>query len=214
MTIVIPFAGDAENLRFTLRSICQHIPHDQLFIIGNLPEWYQGDHIPHRSATNQAFKALDILNKTLLSPVEEFVRMSDDYIFTASFDCSKYYTMGNLAELRDSKTKGNTFRTIVENTISIAGNIRSLEQHCPIPMAVKCLRLVLTSHDWTYPNGYLIRSLYGRHINAVTHYRADVVLHRGLPGDQPLFSIGCYNYTKEMYAWLNSKFPIPCKYEK
>lgn len=214
MDIVIPFAGDPDNLRYTLRSICQHIPHDNLFLIGDQPHWYCGPMVSHKAVTNQAFKARDILDKTIISPVEHFVRMADDYIFTGPFDCSKYYTAGNLLQLRDSKAKGNTFRTIIENTISIAGNITSLEQHCPITMDREGLKELKRRADWSYPNGFLIRSLYGKMVGAVSQYRDDAVLHRGLPGAQAMFSIGCYNYTKEMYAWLQARFPDPCRYEK
>lgn len=213
MNIVIPFAGDAENLRYTLRSICKCIPHDSLYVIGSKPDWYTGNFILHKSATNEAYKARDILDKTLLSPVESFVRFSDDYIFTEPFDCTKFYTMGSLKELRDSKARGNTYRTIIENTMSVAGNLISLEQHCPVPMQRDVLKELRKKYDWSYPNGYLIRSLYGRLANVTSEYRTDIVLHRGLPGTQAMFSIGCYNYGADMYKWLNNQFPEPCKYE-
>lgn len=224
MNIVIPFAGSGIELKYTLRSITKHVTGLQrLIVIGDKPDWYTGEHIPHQVYTNQAWKKRDMLEKTLLSPVEEFYRFSDDYYLMEDFTGCPYYSNGTLYELYNRYTEGNLYRSIVHNTKGLIGaSASSFDVHAPILMQKEVLKEMHSRYDWKVEYGYLIRSLYGFMVKAGPIPYEDLIIRRGdIPieqlrssiKDRDCFSVGEYGFVGNVLTLLEELYPEHSEWE-
>lgn len=225
MNIVIPFAGSGIELKYTLRSITKHVKGLQrLIVIGDKPDWYTGEHIPHQVYTNQAWKKRDMLEKTLLSPVKEFYRFSDDYYLLEDFGAFPYYSNGTLQSLFSRYSEGNLYKQIVYNTkVLIGPGALSFDVHAPILMKKEVLTEIHHRYDWKLEYGYLIRSLYGFLVKANPVPYEDLIIRRGdIPIEQlrlmikgrSCFSIGEYGFFGNSLQLLEELYPQASEWEQ
>jgi len=74
-------SGDNEELRYSIRSMVENFPHDNIWVVGGKPDWYIGNHIPipqGRIKYENAQKNLKaIVESKEIS--EKFVIVNDDF---------------------------------------------------------------------------------------------------------------------------------------
>lgn len=110
-----------ESLRYSLRSVAEHMPDAEVVIAGFKPSWLVGvDHVPvpqrYRSPANQ-LRILDKVSTTDRLP-EDFVLMNDDFFALKPVDEVKLVHNGALSDLRRSPVwSWRWYRRALEGTI-------------------------------------------------------------------------------------------------
>ncbi len=106
--IIYPYVGhlaQGEELRFSLRSLEKNfVGTPKVWIVGDRPDWYQGNHIPHQQLEHRRYlprfdqvaKARKILKERKIG--QEFLWMMDDVYFLNPI---------TLEELRTPRMRGN-----------------------------------------------------------------------------------------------------------
>lgn len=94
MIAVYPYKRDAHDgleLRYSIRSLCRFFrPLTDIIVVGDIPWWYKGKHIPYR---DNSHKERNIYNK--LNQVQDTVLfMNDDYYFLKPVEHMPFYYKG------------------------------------------------------------------------------------------------------------------------
>lgn len=87
MRLVIPYrlAGEGTELLYAIRSMVKHFkPLSGVLLIGDRPEWYQGDHLPAADLKGEKEKSMQ--RKIALCPDPVFLYSNDDYFALRDFD--------------------------------------------------------------------------------------------------------------------------------
>lgn len=73
--------GDNEELRYSIRSVVKHMPHDNIWLIGNKPRWYDGKFLPVPDTSNKYENIRNAIKSASMNNdiSEDFVLMNDDF---------------------------------------------------------------------------------------------------------------------------------------
>ena len=76
-------SGENEELRYSIRSAVENISHDNIWVVGNKPDWYSGDFV---DVPDQKTKFDNIINCTYAitdigAISDDFILMNDDFFF-------------------------------------------------------------------------------------------------------------------------------------
>ena len=95
--------GDNEELRYSIRSVMQNLPHRNIWVVGGKPNWYNGNHI----AVRQNGRKYDNARKNMqaiaasLEISEDFILMNDDFFVIKKVKDLSHYHGGPLSERID-----------------------------------------------------------------------------------------------------------------
>jgi hypothetical protein len=91
--------GPNEELRYSIRSATQNLPHDNVWVIGGKPTWYRGKHIATRQNGTKFQNARANMNALVncVEIQEDFVLMNDDFFVLQPVQKLDYYYSGLLS---------------------------------------------------------------------------------------------------------------------
>lgn len=178
--------GPNEELRYSIRSVVAHMPHNKILVVGGKPDWYTGPFLPvdtfigNRKSTNKYENAKNNIRQIIDSTAvaDEFIFMNDDFYIMKPFDKIPYYHGGLFEDKikqfklysRDSEyTKMLTRTQSVLNGMGIADPL-DYTLHVPITYHKHKLAQVLP-----YPGS--IRTLYGNIHKVGGKHMEDVKVH-------------------------------------
>ena len=234
MDIVYPIKKTIlnEELKYSLRSLI-NIPHDKVFIIGDLPEFINEEevyyiHAPklesrYKTTTNHL--KLAVLNNNIS---EDFIWMNDDFFILKP--TTEKDLLLNRGLLRDQvafyhkyHNPLTKFDKLIENaTLELKHlgfvNPISFELHCPIIINKTKFKSIQDKIN-TESLHCCKRSVYGNYFIKESRCMEDVkvlsthIFKEDNQGQLPLISVSesCFNKIK---PFLEKKFPNKCKYEK
>lgn len=225
MKIVIPLGkGSAWNngeLLFAIRSYEKYIPHDEIIIVGERPDWIQNiTHIPMadlhgRRAWNIARKAL----KACEQLKEPFMFSNDDHFAIAPLTFLPNYYNGKMSE---QKGMTSSYQPRVQKTMKVLSpGALFYDIHTPMMISPVLFKNIVESYDCEH-NEYVMKSLYGNNVTYPNQRIPDPLVRGGLPyhsiidhiSKKPFFSIDDSSLNKPMKQVLNDLFPDKSKYEK
>lgn len=160
--------GDNEELRYSIRSVVQNLPHKDIWVIGYKPKWYIGNFISVENTTTK-FENIRLALKTAAEDQRisnDFILMNDDFFIINPVKTVVPLHGGLLIDkinrYRDILGP-NRYVTILENTYkflikSKIENPLDYDIHTPMPMNKNnVLKIINRKH---FP-----RSLYGNIFN-------------------------------------------------
>lgn len=73
--------GDNEELRYSIRSVVKNMPHDNIWLIGNKPKWYEGNFLSVPDTSNKYENIRNAIKSVSINGdiSDEFVLMNDDF---------------------------------------------------------------------------------------------------------------------------------------
>lgn len=220
---------DTEELRYSLRSVHQHLPHRRVLIVGHRPGWLSGvhhilagDRFEHPVRNTLAKLALAV-NSDLLA--ERFVLMNDDFLVLQPVDPIGHYSLGLMQyTMPEPSLCTADYRLAFQATLAklLDAGVKSpfnYETHHPFPM---CRSGVLSMMQRFGGPGqlYAWRSAYAnwQPSSLDTVVSSDVkvrgtfsIPHR----DQQFLSLSNDTPSDGLFrAWIRTRFPVASPYER
>jgi hypothetical protein len=95
--------GDNEELRYSIRSVMENLPHKNIWVVGGKPSWYSGNHIPVRQNGRKYDNARKNMKAIAASSEisEDFILMNDDFFVVGPVNELFHYHGGLLSERID-----------------------------------------------------------------------------------------------------------------
>lgn len=150
MNLIIPLRNGSPNkyyeLRFALRSICQHNLIDRCILVGGKPDWYVGDHIPFPDY-DQYRKEENIRDKTNAGAQligGDFMYSNDDFFVTAPYP--GLHNKGLLSDCLKNRNPAGSYTRLLKNTLTHFGDIPNVDTHAPMVMNTEGVER--TMFDW------------------------------------------------------------------
>jgi len=215
----------SDELRFSLRALAAHVPHDRVWIVGHMPRWARGvEHIPRAQfSTKYQNSTANLRAACEHSKVsDEFVYMNDDFFTMRPVDQIPVLHRGPVAEVAartpDGKYKRGALATA--RALRALGVAEPLSYELHIPMVIDKAKM-LDALGRPQVRGIPVvhkRTLYGNLAGIDGEQAADVKVHSAsqtAPGDDPLFiSTNSGAFTDGPVGRLiREAFPDPCRYE-
>lgn len=219
MVIVLPYQhSDFGELRYALRSISKFRPNDRVILVGDLPDWYNGDHIPAMDTTNRP--EFSVMNKILIaagSVGEDFILWQDDIYQLKECDIKPLYsdTLKNAVAKRGS----GRLKSIMQNTEKLFPD--GFYYSCHTPMIMNGKKLA-EGVEKLWERDCVPKTFYGNYANIGGEKSEDCKLRGRVAYDfierfaanKDYLSSGHFSLNKDMVRYLNERFPGKCKYEK
>ncbi len=160
--------GDNEELRYSIRSIIENMPHDNVWVVGGKPEWYSGKYLEVFQDNKKYENARKNLMAIALSPdiSDDFILMNDDFFVINKIDSPPYWYTGSIKsrvemikKLRIPNSSYIRLLTATRNAIIDMGIEEPLDYELHIPMIMnkaKLLPLLNSEALWrsAYGNAY------------------------------------------------------------
>jgi hypothetical protein len=201
--------GPNEELRYSIRSVEKNMPHRQIWVIGQAPEWYKGNFIEVPSLNSKYGNARANLAELVKSKhiTDDFILMNDDFFIMRPIEKISYFYEGTLAERAErnelltttgayTKLLYNTHDKLVDLGIE---NPLNYEVHIPMIMNKQKLKDVLKQKDCLW------RSFYGNIYNVGGTDREDVKVYSNNSSNPK-----SYEWRNKNFAYLStqdSSFP-------
>jgi hypothetical protein len=157
------------EIRFSLRSVEQNLPHGRVFVIGECPKFLRNViHIhaldPYEVKTaNAIFKIRAACREIDLS--EKFILMNDDFFVIRRMDRIEPETLGTLSDaIKNHSTKAGYYYQGLRKThelIKQSGVENPLDYEAHTPMIIEKQKFLSLTDAVEWTEGYLHRSLYG-----------------------------------------------------
>ena len=158
-------SGPNEELRYSIRSVEKNLPHNNIWVIGQSPEWYKGSFIEVKNVNAKYSNARANLDALIRSKLitEDFILMNDDFFIMRPIEKISYFYEGTLlerAERNELLTTTGAYTQLLYNTHDklIKMGIEeplNYEMHIPMIMNKKKFKEVLKHKTCLW------RSLYG-----------------------------------------------------
>jgi hypothetical protein len=160
--------GENEEIRYSIRSAVNNLPHDKIWVVGGKPDWYTGNYIKvdqgRAKYTNARNSLKAICDSEEIS--ESFILMNDDFYIINKVESVPYMYAGTLDDKikqREDIFNGNTYTTLLRNTLGYLSRKKinvalDYELHVPMVMEKRKLSKVLKLSG-------LWRSVYGNVFN-------------------------------------------------
>lgn len=212
-----------ESLRYSLRSIIAHVPHDRVIIAGYRPAWVKDvEYISVPQLRNDKGNVRKILSAVCNDPrtPDEFILMNDDFFaLTPNPEIPLVYT-GLLQEL-DQYTgwQHGWYKNAMENTLKVlqeSGIKQPLSYdrvHRPLPIQRESLKSALESAK---THTVLHRSLYGNLFGGGVPGTDTKIRYMGetLPQDQSWVSTSKVAWSNQAGQAIRVRFRERSKYER
>ena len=160
--------GENEELRYSIRSAVNNLPHDKIWVVGGKPDWYTGNYIEVNQGRAKYTNARNSLKAICDSEEisESFILMNDDFYIINKVESVPYMYAGTLDDKikqREDIFNGNTYTTLLRNTLGYLSRKKinvalDYELHVPMVMEKRKLNKVLKLSG-------LWRSVYGNVFN-------------------------------------------------
>jgi hypothetical protein len=174
-------SGPNEELRYSIRSVEKNLPHRNIWVIGQAPEWYKGSFIEVQNASAKYLNAranLDVLVRSEQIS-DDFILMNDDFFIMRPIEKISYFYEGTLlerAERNELLTSTGAYTKLLHNTNDKLRNMGienplNYEMHIPMIMNKKNLKEVLKHKTCLW------RSMYGNIYDVGGINREDVKVY-------------------------------------
>jgi hypothetical protein len=222
-------SGNNEELRYSIRSVVKNATHNNIYVIGEKPDWYLGNfiHVPNVGTKFKNIHNCISVIPTISAISEDFVLIEDDMFIVKEIGKMPVYSGGSLlSKINELSMISPTSKYVkllratysyITKTMKIANPV-SYEIHFPLVMNKAKL-----SKSIKRPG--MPKSVYGNMFTIGGTETSDVKVHtKGTwveksydfrNGDRPIIS------TEENYSFqvvydevLKDMFPNPSKYEK
>ena len=160
--------GENEELRYSIRSAVNNLPHDKIWVVGGKPDWYTGNYIEVNQGRAKYTNARNSLKAICDSEEisESFILMNDDFYIINKVESVPYMYAGTLDDKikqREDIFNGNTYTTLLRKTLGYLYRkkinvVLDYELHVPMVMEKRKLNKVLKLSG-------LWRSVYGNVFN-------------------------------------------------
>jgi hypothetical protein len=177
-------SGDNEELRYSIRSVVENIPHNNVWLIGGKPKWYSGPYIKYENKYGNKFMniqdALQVAAKTS-DITDDFVYMNDDFFIVHKLE-SMPSLRGGLLKDRIEKSyemsPSSYYARLLERTYDylIKNNITDepLDYDTHIPMVLNKENLATLKQ-----RQYSVRTIYGNVFKIEAEPMQDVKVYNG-----------------------------------
>lgn len=217
-------SGENEELRYSLRSIEKNLEYENLWIVGDAPDWYYGNLKTTIKNAGKYTIARTNLYKIAESDdiAEEFILMNDDFFVMQHFSTPPTWHNGLLEDSikeRARKAPGSYTEMLRETYSKLRRmsieTILDYELHVPMKMTKTGLRQALML-------GGLWRSMYGNMNNVGGEEHKDVKLYKRESSlrnhDLDIYTSPFLSTTDEAFPdlldqRLRDAFPDPSQYE-
>lgn len=212
--------GDNEELRYSIRSAIENIPHKNIWVFGGKPDWYVGNHVRLKQ---NGFK-YDNARANLAAVTrhydvsDNFVLMNDDFYAIRPVETVEAMHRGFMQKHLDMIHVNLGYKELVQETFDTLVRIGveqpvSYELHVPMVMNKAKLAKVLRMPG-------LWRSLYGNIYGIGGEEYLDVKVHNTIDIDNlmnnslPYISSHENTFQGILDGYFSTAFPNPSKYEK
>ena len=214
---VVRPGDDNEELRWSLRSVAQNLPHRKVWIAGHCPEWVTGVirlELPPLADkfANQRQSLTAAVNQDGLS--HTFLLMNDD-MFVCQSVSNRYvpaHHLGPFWERYDwlvSLGKKNDWMDAIAATAMWSGTEDMYECHTPLPFRKHLLRQVLADYPLNQP--FAAGEVY--ELAGVEPGVLGIDVKNNL-NDTPFLSSVDHTFAKgEVGQYVRNLFPSKCRYE-
>lgn len=245
ITIVYPFfqgKAQGDELKFSIRSLCKYAQFDfEPVIIGDLPRWYNGKHIPVKALRNRRFtRAFDIAQKLEIicgteNISDDFVYMYDDQYFINPVtidNISGAIAMNEIKKVNPVKVGSEVWRELMNMTVvKLRENgheqIFNYETHLPRVLNKQKLKLILKAYELN-KNPLLFNTIYfneffdeprikieeSNPIKAGIYKAMNLQQIRDLCKNKLILNNGDGGWNHQLNVYLKNTFPERCKFEK
>lgn len=213
-----------EELRYSLRSISAHLPHERVWIVGHKPAWVTNvEHIPTtqdpniRSGVTKRRNAWANMLAAVRSGPREFVYMDDDHFVLApipnGLPAMHGRPLADLAVHYERWHTGAVYTRYVTNTARLLGD-GALSYDLHVPMVIDRDRLAQVAHMVDGAE-VLWRSVYGNLDDHRGIYIRDVKVIRANNKIKPGRFFSTSDTTWPTHgAKVRAALPRPCRYER
>lgn len=218
MRLVIPYrlSGDGVELLYAIRSIYKYFaPLSGVLLIGDKPEWYNGDHIPLADLKGEKEKSMML--KVLQAQDEDFLYSNDDYFALQPFN-------ENLPNYYDTTCQDMAGRHPIPSYrdlyMNCPGNWLNFDIHTPMIMNRDRFKAAFDAMDGQTP----IKTTYGNYKPRVgnTEYLCDLKINGAhmvyeieqLVSERPFFSTHDSAIEANMLAVFSYLYPDTSPVEK
>lgn len=217
--------GENEELRYSLRSVCQNIENPRVWVVGGKPDWYTGNHLKVKQSHTKYQNVLNNLSAIVRSPEipNDFVMMNDDFFIIKPIGKVETYHGGLLQDKVDlfSENLGSSFYIkLLKNThnrLVHLGIDNPLDYSIHVPMEFNKEKLSTVikpkmSYRTLYGNIYGVG---GVEINDVKKHRGQTMAWANTDiQDLPYLSTSDSSFAEVHKTILKDMFPEPCRFEK
>jgi len=211
-------SGRNEELRYSLRSLV-NLPHGRVVLIGDVPRWYRGDHIPFTTKGNKhlltdlaMIEACE--NEELSDP---FILMNDDFFIVKPIEKVPLLNIGTLAEVAGRYLVQVGRSSYQQRMVSTRQRLEELgyedplcfEAHAPLVVHKKIMREALAL------GGGMKRSMYGALLGKRGRQVRDpkIVSATSPIPSGPFWSSGDRSFPKLVRGHLEPMFPDKSPWE-
>lgn len=219
-------SGNNEELRYSIRSAVENFSHDNVWVVGNKPDWYVGNFV---EVPDQKTKFDNIVNcihtiADIGAISDDFVLMNDDFFFLKPLGKMPIYHGGLLRDKIDKYISlgSRRYATLLSRTYNnlVRQGIKNpLDYDIHVPMIMNKVKLKTSIKKAYFPrSGYgNIHGVGGELINDVKAYGPKNPL-RSLNSDPTddnhyFLSTEDTSFNKTHQRALKNMFPKPSKYE-
>ena len=220
--------GDNEELRYSIRSVVENLPHRSITVVGERPDWYVGPfiHVPARysKVKNAKMNMRQICITNGIS--DEFILMNDDFFIMEKIDKLENYHQGTLlekAKYYDSLSPTSIYTKYLWDTYDYLvnkgfQNPLNYEQHVPMVVTKNGLLNAIKPHGTLHRSIFGNRYLEGKSINMERDVKVYVTEpEKSFPyktQPSPFLSTEDESFPVLLDEILKEKFPNKTKYER
>lgn len=217
---VITLGSDSKwknnELRYCLRGLEMYSDIDRVWLVGECPDWYIGDHIEakdtHTTTYNIWHKVLAASKHPEVS--DNFLFINDDYFFLQPFKSA-------LCPFEYTDVTGNTpYKKIVRHTLDICekSGLTALNYDVHRPMIINKAKFIETYNffEWhlAIHEGLVMKSCYANFAEVEGVFCTDIKLTHGcdIP-NMDMFSISDEYITPAFKQYCSERWPEKSKWE-
>jgi hypothetical protein len=175
-------AGDNEELRYSLRSVNENYPCENIWVVGGRPSWYSGNYL-RMPASSSKYQNARMNLKALIQYKgisDNFVLMNDDFYVLEKIEKPEQYHGGPLAKKVEEYVKVHPHSQYTRLLFNTLKGIRrrygiqdplDYELHLPMEMHKEGLTEAMQT-------GFLWRSVFGNVYGVGGTYTEDVKVYR------------------------------------
>lgn len=219
-------AGDNEELRYSIRSVVENLPHDNLWVVGQKPDWYTGKFVDVKPLSSKYATARNNLKKLALSKEisEDFILMNDDFYVLNKLNTLPVFNGGTLKEKLDQYeylTKQTSYTRSIETTMYWVEkylNIEAIDYELHVPMAMTrtgLLKSLRCPGFWRSAYGNMF-NVGGTRIEDVKVYSSESVLYSksfNIKNKTDFISSDDISFNLLYESIFKDKFPNKSQYE-
>lgn len=185
--VVIPYrkAHPDTELIYSLKSL-QNLPHRHIYVVGDKPLWYKGNHIPikerkwlkHHPIHNQEIKIRTACELAELS--DEFILSNDDFFVMKPVKLKHYHRGLLLDQIQARKRKDQYTNSLIDayDILRHMGIANPLSYELHVPMLLNRQKRLQLSYDmekyFLKRKSPVMRSVYGNLYVRNSEYMDDV----------------------------------------